>query len=91
MNLNLNRGADPDDGLETETVQAEIEEHIEIMRNAGERLTGRVMLLSDPEYPGAYRVWTERMMVMPVGRTVWLWVTPDGEIIASNDPASVTE
>jgi hypothetical protein len=73
--------------------QDEIDEHVEIMRSAGESLTGRVMLLSDPEYPttGAYRVWCERQPILKVGRSVWLWVTPDGEIIASNDPASVTD
>lgn len=85
MNLNLNRGADPDDGLETETVQAEIDEHIEIMANAGIS-SDQVMLLSDPEYPGAYRVWLRGEQDPYDHMYKWSWVNPSGEVEETKRP-----
>lgn len=90
MNINLSSSGD--------YPQGDIDEHIEIMRNSGAELTGRVMLLPDPEYPnsGAYRVWTERAPKKEFGirnrgqEPTWLWVTPDGEVIYTQRPWAVT-
>lgn len=95
MNINLGPTPEPNFGETMESIQDEIDEHIEIMRRSGESLTGRVMLISDPEYPGAYRVWTEREPLSELHRRaqdpVWLWVTPEGEVLGSQRPWAVTD
>lgn len=97
MNINLGPTPEPNFGETTESMQDEIEEHRHIMRNCDLRIGERVMLLSDPEYPGSYRVWLEQ----PPKREdldaryrdahpSWVWVTPEGEVIQSQRPWAVT-
>lgn len=93
MNVNL---GDAGEGWSHQTIQEEIEEHIEIMRGAGQQVADRpVMLLSDPEYPGAYRVWLQLQPKSDIQRRAsdptWAWVTPDGEIIMTQRPWGVTD
>lgn len=93
MNINL---GDAGEGWSHQTIQEEIEEHIEIMRHAGAQVANRpVMLLSDPEYPGAYRVWLQVLApegtIQSAQAAQWCWVTPDGEIITSLWPWTVTD
>jgi hypothetical protein len=96
MNINLGPTPEPNFGETMESMQDEIEEHIEIMRRANPLpgYTGRTMLLSDPEYPGAYRVWLEYKAKGEIQRRgqepTWVWVTPEGEVINSQRPWGVT-
>lgn len=93
MNINLGPTPEPNFGETMESMQDEIDEHIEIMRGTDVPVSDHVMLLSDPEYPGAYRVW---LTLVPPGGTIqgaseteWAWVNPDGEIITSRWPWAV--
>lgn len=92
MNINLGDAAE---GWHHETIQDEIDEHVSIMITANLNVGTPVMLLPDPEYPGVYRVWTR---LLPKEGTIesaaayrWVWVTPDGEVITSAWPWSVTD
>lgn len=88
MNINLVEAHA--DATCTESVQSEIDEHKTIMTRAGVPLShaDQVMLLTDPDYPGAYRVWL-RIGTNLNGAAVWCWVNPDGEIINSTQPWGV--
>lgn len=91
MNINLGPVPEPNFGETMESMQDEIDEHIEIMRRAAPAtpFTGRAMLLSDPDYSGAYRVWLEGPKDPYDYMPMWVWVNPDGEIINSKRPWGV--
>lgn len=89
MNINLGDPNMTDYGGDPPHV--EIEEHIEIMRNAGVQVADQpVMLLSDAEYPGAYRVWLRFLpdegTIEGADQVKWAWVNPEGEIIVTQWP-----
>lgn len=83
MNISLNRGADPEDGLETETLESELEEHRKIMEQAGYNLTGNTALINEgEEFPGSYRVWLETT------QDTWVYIDPEGNAIETECPIS---
>lgn len=90
MNINLMQGVEH---AVYPSVQDEIDEHIEILRHAGLRVTGEVILVADPEYPGVYRVWHRQPPaeghIESAGAYNWIWVDPDGEVVSTHWPWAV--
>lgn len=93
MNINL-VGGDGNFGETMESLQAEIDEHVEILARSGMDISGYVALFPEPEIPGVYRVW--HLLSDPPGEIRsaaadrWAWITPDGEVVQSAWPWVVT-
>lgn len=63
-------------------LQAEIDEHQDIMRSAGYNIIGTPVMLPDDqkEYPGSYQVWSP--FFDPETRVyLWVYVNPEGQAI----------
>lgn len=77
MNVSLARTSG---GWHDESIQSEIEEHQQIMRDAGTNIVGPAILVPEPgaDYPGSYQVWSPCL----VGDIqMWVYIDPEGTAI----------
>lgn len=82
MNINLGGNYPASEG-HVESFQSEIEEHQEILRNAGVAVYGKPVLVPEPgaEYPGSYQVWSPCLMPTSPFMPGWVYIDPDGVAI----------
>lgn len=81
MNINLaNNYPIAVDGT-PESFHDQIAEHQDILQSAHFNIVGPAVLIPDPDpnYPGAYQVWSP--FVDGDDRALWVWIDPEGNAV----------
>lgn len=93
MNISLSHNYPVDADGNPIPFQSQIDEHRAVMTHAGFNIVGDSALVPDPDpnYPGAYQIWSPIFDDEHEGRYLWVWIDPEGRAVYRVDLPTAQE